>query len=227
MEKQSNRSDDDGGSGPTRRWHKAAMHAAELLEGQGAPNLASQLTEIAAILTPDQPLPVLKLTWAELERLPEYSGSVPTGTAEGKRWRRNRDVGGRAGYGAPSSRWMVGEYRAPEGEVVPITWYEVEVEGHPRTARTPAEDAIEAIGQALGSLHVINLRARSITRWYGQPGGESLNPAEEAAVIAEERLRAHRSLVGAFRLIREGQKGASNDAGRCSICGWSFAPTRS
>lgn len=33
---------------------------------------------------------VVRLTWAELKALPEYSCSLPTGTTIGKRWKKNQ-----------------------------------------------------------------------------------------------------------------------------------------
>lgn len=211
--------------------HEAAMHASQVLAGIGLPGLAHHLAEAAFVLTPDAQLPVLRMTWAELQLLPEYSGSVPTGTAEGKRWRRNRDAGGRAGYGTPASRWMVGEYGAPDGDVVPITWYEVEVEGVHRPARTPAQDAREAIGHALGSLHVVNARCRAIARWFGQPGGEALDVVGGAAAAIEARLEAHRALVKAAEILRPLPQAARGTAapmgpGRCLVCDWPYAESR-
>lgn len=64
------------------------------------------------------------LTRAQLESLPEYSASLPTGQYTGKRWRRRyRDADG-------SLAWQVGEYgcayedpRGPRfGECIQIIW---------------------------------------------------------------------------------------------------------
>lgn len=178
--------------------HAAVTRAVALLVGRGEHDMAGHLADAALTLRPDAARPVLTMTWPELERLPEYSATVPTGTTEGKRWRRNRDARGRGGYGTPTSRWMIGEYGPPEGDSVPITWYDVEVQGVERPARTPADDAREAIERAIGCLHVINFRARTVTRWYGQPGGGSLDVAEEVGTIAEMRIEAHRALVEAW-----------------------------
>lgn len=63
------------------------------------------------------------MTQAELERLPEYSASLPTGLAHGKRWRRDGNFFERRALahlhfwdgtpepGANGSSWYVGEYR--------------------------------------------------------------------------------------------------------------------
>ena len=56
-------------------------------------------------------LPALRLTRAEFDALPEYSCSLPTGTAVGKRWKRHDGSFDRAFLargGKPT--WMVGEY---------------------------------------------------------------------------------------------------------------------
>lgn len=73
-------------------------------------------------------LPVLRLTRRELEALPEYSTSVPTGTTPGKRWRRNVAFS-LAGFHPPTEGavWIVGEYGKDVGGYTPITWYDVEV----------------------------------------------------------------------------------------------------
>lgn len=65
------------------------------------------------------------LTRAELESLPEYSCSLPTGKRIGKRWRRCQP------YGADRSRddvWWMGEYAEldpPEPDTIAILWREV------------------------------------------------------------------------------------------------------
>lgn len=58
----------------------------------------------------------IEMTEEQLYALPEYSLTLPTGTAEGKRWRR---------LVVPTlseSRWAIGQYLAPDGDRVPIRW---------------------------------------------------------------------------------------------------------
>jgi len=63
----------------------------------------------------------IDLTEAELEALPEYSTTVPTGTTIGKRWKRN--LNWRSDL---PPRWVVGEYVAdPEPGYVQIHWKHV------------------------------------------------------------------------------------------------------
>jgi hypothetical protein len=76
-------------------------------------------------------LPVLPLTDREMDALPEYSASIPTGKTLGKRWRR-----GVRQAAAASPRWVVGEYAAlsPEDQVrwpdeIAILWYLPVVDG--------------------------------------------------------------------------------------------------
>ncbi len=65
---------------------------------------------------------VVVLTAAELKDLPEFSCSLPTGTTEGRRWKRNEAAYGRSPGGSPPE-WWVGEYGAAADGVVPITWH--------------------------------------------------------------------------------------------------------
>lgn len=56
-------------------------------------------------------LPVLRLTPPEFRALLEYSGSLPTGTTPGKRWKRLdgvHDIAFIRRGGKP--RWMIGEF---------------------------------------------------------------------------------------------------------------------
>ncbi len=49
-------------------------------------------------------------TWAQVETLPEYSTTIPTGTTPGKRWRRgDRYFLNMAGKEGPE-HWVVREY---------------------------------------------------------------------------------------------------------------------
>jgi hypothetical protein len=61
------------------------------------------------------------MTYQEFLSLLDYSASVPTGTTEGKRWRR------RTPYmdGPGPHYWMMGEYGKPEGDRVPIIWRDI------------------------------------------------------------------------------------------------------
>lgn len=77
--------------------------------------------------------PLLRLTSAEFDALPEYSATLPTGVILGKRWKRcllrwrtdkaqERDL----------TNWRIGEYTRESvthpGEV-DITWYYPEIAG--------------------------------------------------------------------------------------------------
>jgi len=66
-------------------------------------------------------LPVVELSDAEFDALPEYSCSLPTGTTIGKRWKRGEP------YGQPT-RWLLGEYveHADPGKVG-IRWSRIAV----------------------------------------------------------------------------------------------------
>jgi len=67
----------------------------------------------------------LTLTRAELDALPEYSRSLPTGTTIGKRWKRNL-ADGHGGKLKPY--WIVGEYYdIDRDDRVGIRWYDVEI----------------------------------------------------------------------------------------------------
>lgn len=72
--------------------------------------------------------PEIVISRDELERLPEYSTSIPTGTTIGKRWRRNCNGVGIDGIGnwvEPEGppEWMIGEYVPdPRDGYVGIKW---------------------------------------------------------------------------------------------------------
>jgi len=51
--------------------------------------------------------PVVELTKAELDALPEYSCTEPTGVVMGKRWKHNVHFGKRNGQ---PPAWLMGEY---------------------------------------------------------------------------------------------------------------------
>lgn len=55
----------------------------------------------------------------EFDGLQEYSASLPTGTTAGKQWKCCRP------YRSPMPAWFMGEYGAPAGDVVPITWRQI------------------------------------------------------------------------------------------------------
>lgn len=58
----------------------------------------------------------------ELDRLPEYSTSLPTGTYPGKQWRAKR-----------ASGWFIGMYGEPtDPKTIPIHWFEVVLLQGPR-----------------------------------------------------------------------------------------------
>ncbi len=80
-------------------------------------------------------LPMLPLGYGELDKLTEYSGSFPTGTTIGKRWKCNihreeppTDEFGHAfgfpGFGSPPL-WVVGEYAEIDGDAehVRVRWW--------------------------------------------------------------------------------------------------------
>lgn len=68
----------------------------------------------------------IKLTQVELDKLPEYSCSLPTGTTVGKRWKRNANA---YGGGPPEDPpyWWIGEYteHPTDDTLVNITWTRV------------------------------------------------------------------------------------------------------
>lgn len=72
-------------------------------------------------------LPPMYVTLRELEDLPEYSASLPTGTTPGKRWKRHAGSGDLvflAGGGRP--RWMIGQYdpaAKPSDPSINIFWF--------------------------------------------------------------------------------------------------------
>jgi hypothetical protein len=62
----------------------------------------------------------LELTEYELKQLPEYSTTLPTGTTEGKRWRRA------LWHGEPELGWVIGEYFRDQNtppDKISIRWY--------------------------------------------------------------------------------------------------------
>lgn len=87
-----------------------------------------------------KPTRVVRMTEAELLKLPEYSTSLPTGQTIGKRWRRDdnfmarRNVGHLHffdGYLQPEDygvRWVIGEYVSDtEPGYIGISWARVEL----------------------------------------------------------------------------------------------------
>ena len=63
------------------------------------------------------------LTRAELEALPDYSCTIPTGTTIGKKWRRREPY--HIGPGIVNL-WYTGEYvEDPDPEMVGIKWRKV------------------------------------------------------------------------------------------------------
>jgi hypothetical protein len=68
----------------------------------------------------------LRMTCAEFKALPEYSGTFPTGTTIGKRWRRLDGVHDmRAKAMGHKPRWMIGEYVEghADPDMVLIKWW--------------------------------------------------------------------------------------------------------
>ena len=74
------------------------------------------------------------MTTRALESLLEYSTTLPTGTTEGKRWRRAV----RPWFNRPSDEWHLGEFGTPYPEgheyhgQIPIHWFEIVVTDAPR-----------------------------------------------------------------------------------------------
>lgn len=67
----------------------------------------------------------IKLTQVELDKLPEYSCSLPTGTTVGKRWKRDANAYQGLSKGTLSA-WWIGEYvDHPNPAMVNITWTRV------------------------------------------------------------------------------------------------------
>lgn len=78
--------------------------------------------------------PVIRLTQSQLDGLPEYSCSIPTGTTIGKRWKRDVNAYPR-GYGPhPPPYWIVCEYAEhptdPENKVA-IIYKRIIITKHP------------------------------------------------------------------------------------------------
>lgn len=70
------------------------------------------------------PIPTLSLTQRELDALPEYSTSLPTGTTIGKMWKRNLLVA--LGLRL-RPHWIIGEYYERDDINTKIRWYDVEL----------------------------------------------------------------------------------------------------
>lgn len=67
-------------------------------------------------------LPILYLSQREVEQLPEYSTSFPTGTAIGKRWLRDNRP--RPHPKGSDPEWIIGEYvDHPDEKLVGIKWW--------------------------------------------------------------------------------------------------------
>lgn len=72
--------------------------------------------------------PPARMTVRQLADLPEYSTTLPTGTYEGKRWRRAWPA-----FGSDrAEEWYLGQYgKCRDGETVPIFWRRIIVLGTP------------------------------------------------------------------------------------------------
>jgi hypothetical protein len=83
------------------------------------------------------------MTRREFEALPNYSGSLPTGTTPGKSWRRAV----RYGYQRPTDQWRRGTYGKPYPEghphagQIPIIWQDIVIKDQgrvfPRNVNVP------------------------------------------------------------------------------------------
>lgn len=68
----------------------------------------------------------IHLSKAELDALPEYSMSVPTGTTIGKRWKRDNNVYRQ--HGSEPDWWMGEYFDVQSATEVGIRWYHVQSE---------------------------------------------------------------------------------------------------
>lgn len=88
---------DDRRSAP--RIHRLAAHPVAILPADTEPDQAPCTTEKEVIV------PTIRLYRYELEMLPEYSCTMPSGTTDWKTWRCDENFG----TGRPES-WIVGQY---------------------------------------------------------------------------------------------------------------------
>lgn len=58
----------------------------------------------------------IKLTQKELDNLPDYSISLPTGKTTGKQWKRKHGNG-----------WIMGEYGKIDGDDILIHWKSIKI----------------------------------------------------------------------------------------------------
>lgn len=66
---------------------------------------------------------IVYLTYNELKDLPEYSCSLPTGTIEGKRWKRDMNFGNYKKNPDLQPDWVMGEYvDHPDPQKIGIEW---------------------------------------------------------------------------------------------------------
>lgn len=78
--------------------------------------------------------PKVFMTTAQLTQLPEYSTTLPTGTTEGKKWRKAR----RPWRNEPEDEWLMGRYGRPYHDAhehagrIPIIWRQIVVTDAPR-----------------------------------------------------------------------------------------------
>ena len=73
---------------------------------------------------------VVRIWLDELNRLPEYSCSLPTGTYPGKQWRRCH-------FG--TGEWYIGTYGEPtDKDTIPIYWHHVVLLQGPRRGSEPS-----------------------------------------------------------------------------------------
>jgi len=84
---------------------------------------------------------IIRLFAWELASMSEYSCSLPTGTTPWKMWKHNENAYPNVpGRPAKKAKWWVGQYREPEGDSVPIRWYEVIMRHGPMPTRYVAPD---------------------------------------------------------------------------------------
>lgn len=71
-------------------------------------------------------LPPLQITLDELERLPEYRATLPTGTTPGKRWKSEQGWQFAMKDKLIKTRWIVGEYDPTyngSDPTIKVNWY--------------------------------------------------------------------------------------------------------
>lgn len=104
---------------------------------------------------------VMRIWLDELERLPEYSCSKPSGECPGKTWRRNTLA--YAGLPGPTrfEHWLIGQYAAVQGapDEIYTFWFRVDLLQGPRRRNEELRFKVECASGELRALR--QQRARS------------------------------------------------------------------